>query len=1024
MYGEFRDGCIISLQLHNFQTYSDIKFDFHPKLNFIAGPNGSGKSTVANAIAFIFGGGTKVLNKSKDLMDFIKFDTDNSYIEVKIKHRSKVLTVRRVLVPLKNSSLWLLNGSSTAYTKIQQIYAELRININNICNYLPQEKVAEFTRFSPEELFRTFVETYHEQDMVEKINTLIDMESSYDGLSGDLEKILCNKRAVEKVISSMSRDIEKAREREEAQKRIELINSKKKWLIYESEKKEYLTLKTNSVKIDNEIGEMQREIEECDKRIRSSTDSREAREHERKLAEIRESNAALERFVRNIEDYMHDKDKIGVDVKSNEKKRESALEKTDALEVERLNNIEKLENFKLPDRPPMSVNKDFDRVEQEMIGLKQELAELHRQGCTIASEVEELTKRKNLIVDIELRRLEILKHYHRDTYAAVVWLRSNKDKFCDEIIEPCILSLSLKNTKFMNEIEGFLSYQALTSFICKDFRDFELLMKTLKDKMKLAINAVECNFKAEKAPYTGEQIRALGFDGYLIDYVDDRKEVLDFLSSMLNFTSIPVTKNDLDEVAVFKKYNFAKMAVNNRYLAIKKNRYDHRDFTIIENKLPKLNLFNKFTSHDELATLERKLKEIEGMRASNQSMYKEKLEKVEKIKSYFEKIQATRDEEKMKMYEYERKMGHRERLVNEIKSQEIQLERSRDLSVFDAQQKHLNSVIEGIEVKIRTDFERLKSFVTETEKDFFRMVMETARMQQRWHSLMAEIRDLEIKREVKKHKIDELGTKKAFFDRERENRKKRINQIKTELVKYTTEEMSYVTELPEDIEQLEKRMASELAKITFLNADKKVLKDYKEKEKLLNDFHLKELEIENTRKASDQHISNLKEELIGSLNAKVAIVNSNFSAFFQKLNFEGKVELETENTKASRWKLSILARFRKEEPMQQLCSYIQSGGERSVSTIIFLLSLLEATPAPFRLVDEINQGMDAYNERMVHSILINLIKSEDSPQFFIITPKLVNDLDFNDSMRIFVIYAGTFGRMRNKFDEYKTTLLQ
>ncbi|ELQ76809.1 Structural maintenance of chromosome protein SMC5/Spr18, SMC superfamily [Trachipleistophora hominis] len=297
-------------------------------------------------------------------------------------------------------------------------------------------------------------------------------------------------------------------------------------------------------------------------------------------------------------------------------------------------------------------------------------------------------------------------------------------------------------------------------------------------------------------------------------------------------------------------------------------------------------------------------------------------------------------------------------------------------------------------------------------------------IQEKLRSFMDEIRNLKIRLELDKHKIEELNVQKAFLDKERENKKRKISKIKTELVKYTTEQMSYVTELPEDIESLEKQIASELAKITFLNADKKVLKDYKEKEKLLNDFHLKELEMENKRKVSNQDINNLREDLINSLNEKVAVVNDNFANFFQKLSFDGKVELETENMKASKWKLNILVRFRKEEQMQQLCSYIQSGGERSVSTIIFLLSLLEATPAPFRLVDEINQGMDSYNERIVHNLLVDLIRNKNSPQFFIVTPKLVDNLNFNDSMRVFIIYAGEFGRIGNKFEECKTALMQ
>ena len=35
----------------------------------------------------------------------------------------------------------------------------------------------------------------------------------------------------------------------------------------------------------------------------------------------------------------------------------------------------------------------------------------------------------------------------------------------------------------------------------------------------------------------------------------------------------------------------------------------------------------------------------------------------------------------------------------------------------------------------------------------------------------------------------------------------------------------------------------------------------------------------------------------------------------------------------------------------------QSGGERSVSTMMYLVALTGVTITPFRVVDEINQGM-------------------------------------------------------------------
>ena len=51
--------------------------------------------------------------------------------------------------------------------------------------------------------------------------------------------------------------------------------------------------------------------------------------------------------------------------------------------------------------------------------------------------------------------------------------------------------------------------------------------------------------------------------------------------------------------------------------------------------------------------------------------------------------------------------------------------------------------------------------------------------------------------------------------------------------------------------------------------------------------------------------------------------------------------------------------------MSVLDSHRQSGGERAVSTIFYLMALQSLARAPFRVVDEINQGMDPRNERYV-----------------------------------------------------------
>ena len=69
---------------------------------------------------------------------------------------------------------------------------------------------------------------------------------------------------------------------------------------------------------------------------------------------------------------------------------------------------------------------------------------------------------------------------------------------------------------------------------------------------------------------------------------------------------------------------------------------------------------------------------------------------------------------------------------------------------------------------------------------------------------------------------------------------------------------------------------------------------------------------------------------------------------------------------------SLFPLFSENETLTQLDSHRQSGGERAVSTIFYLMALQSLARAPFRVVDEINQGMDPRNERIVHERMVDI----------------------------------------------------
>lgn len=62
--------------------------------------------------------------------------------------------------------------------------------------------------------------------------------------------------------------------------------------------------------------------------------------------------------------------------------------------------------------------------------------------------------------------------------------------------------------------------------------------------------------------------------------------------------------------------------------------------------------------------------------------------------------------------------------------------------------------------------------------------------------------------------------------------------------------------------------------------------------------------------------------------------------------------------------IRIRVKFRSSTQLHELTPHHQSGGERSVSTMLYLMALQDLNRCPFRVVDEINQVMHSNNTRV------------------------------------------------------------
>uniref|UniRef100_F1KRY7 Structural maintenance of chromosomes protein 5 n=1 Tax=Ascaris suum TaxID=6253 RepID=F1KRY7_ASCSU len=207
--------------------------------------------------------------------------------------------------------------------------------------------------------------------------------------------------------------------------------------------------------------------------------------------------------------------------------------------------------------------------------------------------------------------------------------------------------------------------------------------------------------------------------------------------------------------------------------------------------------------------------------------------------------------------------------------------------------------------------------------------------------------------------------------------------------------------IPDDIERVREEIVDEEAKIDVAPADgskedldrQNALKA--EQENLDEKIQSANREVDNWR----EKMNELLEQWLNPLTELVTKLNERYVLFFHRMNCAGEVHLYKPEDKfdIDRYGITIMVKFNAGESLRQLSHRSQSGGERSVATMIYLMALQDLSIVPFRCVDEINQGMDPHNERRLFRTLVDLLSGSSSfsrTQYFILTPKLLRGLQY------------------------------
>ncbi|XP_072953823.1 structural maintenance of chromosomes protein 5 isoform X1 [Typha angustifolia] len=1007
---DYVPGNIVEIEIHNFMTYDHLTCKPGPRLNLVIGPNGSGKSSLVCAIALGLAGEPQLLGRASSIGAFVKRGEESGYIKISLRGDTakEIITITRK-IDTRNKSEWVLNGVAVPKRDVIEVIQKFNIQVNNLTQFLPQDRVCEFAKLSPIQLLEETEKAVGNPELPVQHHALVEKSRELKKLELAVKQNGDTLNQLRALNAEQERDVERVRQREKLLAKVDLMRKKLPWLKYDMKKMEYKEAQKQEAVGKKKMDEAAKVLNDLISPI----------EKRKKMKATQESSCK----------------KLSNQMTQNANNRRDAIEKECQMGVQVRAKYDEMEDLKRQEesrqRRIAKAKEDLVAAESELAGLatyeppREEMERLSAQVMELNFEVNQMKMRRKekesqlahekgilrkcseRLKEMESKNNKLLLALQNTgadkIFEAYSWLQEHRSELKKEVYGPVLLEVNVQDQAHAAYLENHVPNYIWKSFITQDASDRDFLVRNLKSYDVPILNYV-AERSISRVPFNiTHEMQEIGIYSRLDQVFDAPDAVRNVLISQAaleySYIGSDVTHRKADEASRLGILDF--WTPDNHYRWSKSRYGDHMAASVEQvnpSRLFKCNLdigdierlrSRKVELESDIAEMEESLrllqKEQRQLEDEMAKIHKRREEIIENVKS-----------DKKKHQEMQRRVDIRRRKLEDINKEEDLKSSTKKLidqaallneQRFQMAMKIKNLLIEAVALKW--------SFM---EKNLMSIEIDT------------KIREMEM--DVKQHQKSAIQAATHY-----ENCKKETEQCKIQLydAKRQAESVAVITDdlaqeflqMPGTIEELEVAIQDNLSEansILFLNQN--ILQEYESRQRQIDAIATKLEADEKELKRCLCDINTLKGKWLPTLRNLVTKINETFSHNFQEMAVAGEVSLDEHEVDFDQFGILIKVKFRQTGELQVLSAHHQSGGERSVSTILYLVSLQDLTNCPFRVVDEINQGMDPINERKMFQQLVRAASQLNTPQCFLLTPKLLPDLEYSEACSILNIMNG------------------
>lgn len=1014
---DYLPGNITEIEIHNFMTYEYLKCKPSSRLNLVIGPNGTGKSSLVCAIALGLGGEPQLLGRASSVGAYVKRGEESAYIKISLRGdtEEEELTIMRK-IDIRNKSEWLFNGKVTPKKDVIEIIRRFNIQVNNLTQFLPQDRVCEFAKLTPIQLLEETEKAVGDPQLPVQHRTLVDKSRELKALERSVESNGKTLSQLKALSAEQEKDVERVRQREELLAKVGLMKKKMPWLKFDLKQAEFIEAKGLE-------SDAKKKLNEAAKILNDLKDPIEKQKHKRVLqdAKCKKISNLINDNAKRRMGLIDKENHLGVQLRGKYQEMEELRRQEESRQQRILRAKEDLaaaevefENLPLYEPPKDEIERLGSQILELGVSANQKRVQKSEKEKLIKQNKISLGQSMDRLKDVENKNNKLLQALRNSgverIFEAYSWLQEHRHELNKDVYGPVLLEVNVTNRVHAGYLEGHVPFYIWKSFITQDSRDRDFLVRNMKSFDVPILNYV--GGEARHNPFNvSEEMHSLGIYSRLDQVFDAPNAVKEVLISQCGLNNSYIGSKEADQKAT-EVYRLGIMdfwTPENHYRWSVSRYGGHVSGSV--DSVSGSSLLLCSSDSGEIERLRSRKNELERTIIDLEESFKSLLTEQRRLEDEEAKLQKQR-EEIINMVQHEkRKRREMENRVHQRKRKLESIEKEDDLDTVMAKLIDQAADFNIQRFKYAVEIKKLLVEAVGFKRSFAEYHLTSIEFDTKIRELEANFRQQEKFAlqatnhfEFCKKQLDDCRQQMLVAKRHAES-----------IAMITPELRDAFVQMPKTIEDLEAAIQDTLSQansILFLNNN--ILKEYEERQQKIETLTTKLDANEKERDRCLAEINSLKENWLPTLRNLVANINETFSHNFQEMAVAGEVSLDEHDMDFDEFGILIKVKFRQTGQLQVLSAHHQSGGERSVSTILYLVSLQDLTNCPFRVVDEINQGMDPINERKMFQQLVRAASQPNTPQCFLLTPKLLADLEYSEATSVLNVMNGPFTEKPSK----------